>query len=94
MILDNGDAPEVDIVMPRYNAAAWPDDCLEGVSGIASYRWRLLAREDGSQDDIWLPNHAPITFCPDAEMVRGPDRAANPNDSGSAQWLHDVRRRT
>jgi glycosyltransferase involved in cell wall biosynthesis len=41
---------EIDIAMPCYNSAPWIDGMIESILGQDGPTWRIVARDDGSQD--------------------------------------------
>jgi glycosyltransferase involved in cell wall biosynthesis len=42
--------PQIDIAMPCYNSAAWLDGMIESIVAQDGPSWRIIARDDGSQD--------------------------------------------
>jgi glycosyltransferase involved in cell wall biosynthesis len=42
--------PEIDIAMPCYNSAPWLDGMIESILAQEGPSWRIVARDDGSQD--------------------------------------------
>jgi glycosyltransferase involved in cell wall biosynthesis len=46
------DVPEIDIVVPTYNASLWLDDLVQSIlSQESPYSFRLIVRDDASTDD-------------------------------------------
>ena len=42
--------PQIDIAMPCYNSAPWLDGMIESILAQDGPSWRIVARDDGSQD--------------------------------------------
>jgi glycosyltransferase involved in cell wall biosynthesis len=42
--------PKIDIAMPCYNSAPWLDGMIESILAQDGPSWRIVARDDGSQD--------------------------------------------
>ena len=49
--LSNSDVPVVEIAMPAFNCSPWLDDFMQSLLGQESTNWRLIARDDHSDDN-------------------------------------------